>query len=84
MPYWHDSLYGLKTLDSGSTDLHTNIPAVRHGHCAFSASEALLSFALLTYQVSGEIPTNSEQVLTSEATRIRFRELARQRGLPLR
>ena len=84
VPYWHDSLYGIKTLESGSTDLHTNLPAVRHGHCAFSASEALLSFAWLTYQVSGEVPTNSEQVLTSEATRVRFRELARQRGLPLR
>jgi len=48
VPYWHETLYNLKTIAGGSflTD-HVNIPIDRYGHCNFTLEEALGGFALM-------------------------------------
>jgi hypothetical protein len=48
VPYWHETLYNLKTIAMGSflTD-HLNIPVDRYGHCNFTLEEALGGFALM-------------------------------------
>jgi pimeloyl-ACP methyl ester carboxylesterase len=60
VPYFHEQLYDLKTLFSGSLlTRHLNIPVDRYGHCNFTKDEALFSFAImllydgLLEQVSG-------------------------------
>jgi pimeloyl-ACP methyl ester carboxylesterase len=48
VPYWHEVLYQLKTLASGSfLKRHLNIPIDRFEHCNFTATEVLTSFAAL-------------------------------------
>jgi pimeloyl-ACP methyl ester carboxylesterase len=54
VPAWHETLYGWKTLLSGSLLLHTNIPISRYGHCAFEPNELLGGFALLILKVTGQ------------------------------
>ncbi len=54
VPYWHEPLYSLKTLLSGSFLLHTNIPILRYGHCTFETNELLGGFALLVLKVTGQ------------------------------
>ncbi len=53
VPYWHETLYNLKTLFSGSLMHHLNIPVVRYGHCAFNRQELLTAFAILLFMSGG-------------------------------
>jgi hypothetical protein len=48
VPYWHETLYNLKTIAEGSfLTRHVNIPVDRYGHCNFTREEALGGFALM-------------------------------------
>ena len=48
VPYFHESLYALKTLSTGSfLTRHFNIAIDRFGHCQFTRDEALVSFAIM-------------------------------------
>ena len=48
VPYWHETLYSLKTIAEGSfLTRHVNIPVDRYGHCNFTREEALGGFALM-------------------------------------
>ncbi len=48
VPYFHETLYNLKTIVTGSflAD-HYNIPIDRYGHCNFTLDEAMGGFALM-------------------------------------
>jgi len=48
VPYWHETLYNLKTIAAGSfLKEHVNIPIDRYGHCNFTLDEALGAFTLM-------------------------------------
>lgn len=49
VPYWHEPIYNLKTLFSGSLLRHLNIPVVRYGHCAFNQNELLTAFTIMVF-----------------------------------
>lgn len=52
VPYWHETLYRLKTLIRGSFMNFINIPISRYGHCQFTATEALAAFYLMVIKSS--------------------------------
>ena len=81
VPYWHELLYRRKIVVNSDLMLHTNIPSLRYGHCNFSAAEVLLAFAVLVYQVTGELP-DVDQVLTDAPVWDTYRDLAPVYGLP--
>ncbi len=83
VPYFHEFLYNLKTLSSGSLlTNHVNIPINRYGHCNFKPEEALLGFGLMLLY-AGEMDT-----LEGVGTLLRggqlssFANYAEQYGLP--
>lgn len=80
IPYWHQSIYTLKTLLTGSFGRHVNIPILRYGHCNFTAPEALVGFAVLLFMSGMPDAAVVEGVLPDEASRAEFRALARQYG----
>jgi pimeloyl-ACP methyl ester carboxylesterase len=50
VPYWHEQLYSLKTLASGSLlTRHFNIPIDRFEHCNFTVDEVLSAFAVMLF-----------------------------------
>ncbi|MBN2243336.1 MAG: alpha/beta hydrolase [Acidobacteria bacterium] len=53
VPYWHETIYNLKTLFSGSLLHHLNIPVSRYGHCAFTQEELLTAFAVMLFMSGG-------------------------------
>lgn len=63
VPYWHEQLYNLKTLQAGSfLSRHLNIPIDRFEHCNFTPDEVLASFAVLLFYdgaISGVTGTGS-------------------------
>jgi len=75
VPYWHEPLYALKTLASGSLlTRHFNIPIDRFEHCNFTPDEVLSAFAVMLFydnvlqNVSGTASfLNAEQVNAFEA-----------------
>lgn len=81
VPYWHELFYQHKVSTSGSDAPYTHIPSLRYGHCTFGASEVLLAFAVLVYQVTGELP-DLDLLVTEDATWDAFREQAPAYGLP--
>jgi hypothetical protein len=56
VPAWHENIYGLKVLASGSVSKYYNIPVDRYGHCAFEAGEAALSLLVLRILVLVNAP----------------------------
>jgi len=83
VPYFHESLYNLKALSSGSLLAeHINIPINRYGHCNFKPEEALLGFGLMLLY-AGEMDTLEgvgSLLRGSELTS--FEKSADQYGLP--
>jgi len=75
VPYWHEPLYSLKTLASGSfLTRHFNIPIDRFEHCNFTQDEVLAAFAVMLFydnvlqSVSGTASfLTAEQVKAFEA-----------------
>ena len=50
VPYFHEQIYDLKTLVSGSwLTRHVNIAIDRFGHCNFTQDEALFGFAVMLF-----------------------------------
>jgi pimeloyl-ACP methyl ester carboxylesterase len=50
VPYWHETLYSLKTLASGALlTRHLNIPIDRFEHCNFTSDEVLGAFAVMLF-----------------------------------
>lgn len=85
VPYFHEDLYNLKTLASGSfLTRHLNIPIDRFEHCNFTADEALFAFAvMLFYDGSLQQVTGTGAFLTS-SEQAAFDRRARAAGLPYR
>ncbi|MFQ5854448.1 MAG: serine aminopeptidase domain-containing protein [Anaerolineae bacterium] len=80
VPYWHVPLYRWKVFWKGAALRHSNVPALRYGHCNFKASEVLVSFALLVLKVTGEELIGVESVLPDASSRAEFLQLAEQHG----
>jgi pimeloyl-ACP methyl ester carboxylesterase len=85
VPYFHEELYNLKTLASGSfLTRHLNIPIDRFEHCNFTADEALFAFAvMLFYDGSLQAVTGTGAFLTP-SEQAAFDRRARAAGLPYR
>lgn len=85
VPYFHEVLYLLKTLASGSLLVrHVNIPVDRYEHCNFTAGEVLFAFALmLAYDASLDEVTGVGSFLAGEDL-ARFEQRARGAALPYR
>jgi hypothetical protein len=75
---WHETLYGLNVLFTGSVIEYLQVPVVRYGHCNFEPPEVLLGFAALVAKVSGQSLANAEQALPTDEMRQQFRALALQ------
>jgi pimeloyl-ACP methyl ester carboxylesterase len=85
VPYWHEPLYDLKALVSGSLlTRHINLPVDRFGHCNFTRDEALFSLSVMLFydglldQVSGTASFLTPTELAG------FERLAQAAGLPNR
>jgi len=53
IPYWHETLYTLKTLAAGTLLDRINLPVANYGHCTFSAGDILAAFALIVLRDTG-------------------------------
>jgi pimeloyl-ACP methyl ester carboxylesterase len=80
VPYWHEPLYRIKTLATGSALLYTNIPILRYGHCNITASEALVGFALMVFKGTGNPLLGAEVLLPNLRSQLDYLNLARQQG----
>ena len=80
VPYWHEPIYRWKVWSNGDDALHTNIPSLRYGHCAFGAGEATFSLGLLVYRVTGDLPLSPDEVL-SPAQQMEYDQLMESQGL---
>ena len=85
VPYVHEQLYALKTLESGSwITRHLNIPIARFEHCNFTAGEVLVAFGImLLYDGVLEEMSGVGSVLTSSEMAA-FERRAQAVGLPYR
>ncbi len=55
VPSFHETLYGLKVIQTGSSALHTNILVTnRYGHCNFELAELQTAFGQLILKVTGQ------------------------------
>jgi pimeloyl-ACP methyl ester carboxylesterase len=83
VPYFHEQLYNLKTLLSGSLfTRHLNFPVDRYGHCNFTKDEALFSFAvMLLYDGLLDHVSGTEAFLTASELAA-FESRAQAVGLP--
>jgi hypothetical protein len=60
IPYWHETLYTLKTLSTGSSAMRTNFPIQAYGHCNFDEGQALVSFLTLALKTAAPLATSME------------------------
>jgi hypothetical protein len=83
VPYFHEILYTLKTLSSGSFLVdHVNITVDRFEHCNFTPGEAIGAFALmLLYAGDLDVLLGVGSVLQGEAL-VTFEHLAQQYQIP--
>jgi len=66
-PYWHETLYNLKVLASGSASKHVNLPVFRVGHCNFTAGEAVFAFSVMLLMAGQPLPLSTvEKALPNE------------------
>jgi hypothetical protein len=75
IPYWHEPLYTLKTLGSGSASQRINLLIQAYGHCNFNAAQALAAFVLMVLKAEGAAPADAAQVLPTDALRQQFEQL---------
>jgi pimeloyl-ACP methyl ester carboxylesterase len=81
IPYWHEKLYALKTLLSGSfLRRHINIKIDRYGHCNFKAPEVLAGFAIVVFMANRQPLTGIETALPDAASREEYRSIVRANG----
>jgi pimeloyl-ACP methyl ester carboxylesterase len=82
VPYWHEPFYRYKIEVAGAQGLHKNIPILpRYGHCNFSAPQVLVAFMLLVREVTGQVISDADQVLSSPEEKAEYRDLAAPLGL---
>jgi pimeloyl-ACP methyl ester carboxylesterase len=85
VPVFHQDLYTLKAIASGSASQLLPIRVSRYGHCNFTAAEVLVSFALMVWKAEGFFDVaRMEHAIAVAATREEFHRLARERGLTRR
>lgn len=53
IPYWHETLYTLKTVVAGTFFDRINIPVNAYGHCNFTGGEVLAAFDLIVLRDLG-------------------------------
>jgi pimeloyl-ACP methyl ester carboxylesterase len=85
VPYWHEELYALKTLFSGSfLTRHLNIPIDRFEHCNFTKEEAIFGFVvMLIYDgIVGGVSGTASALSGPELTTLEAQ--ARKAGVPTR
>jgi hypothetical protein len=75
VPYWHEVLYQLKNLKSGTGANHLNIPIIRYGHCAFTPSELVFGFGLMVFKATGSWPAGALQALPNATLRSQYNAL---------
>ncbi len=78
VPYWHETLYTIKTVLNHSLLNRINIPIVRYGHCNFKSSEALGAFAILVLRSGGLSLKNIDKVLPDATVRAEYNQLVNQ------
>ncbi len=82
VPYWHETIYRLKTAAAGSGLKHINIPVDRYGHCAFNTSEVLFAFSLMHWMATGEMLSTATNLLPDRIQLEQFEDMAKQYQLP--
>ena len=83
VPYFHEFLYNLETLSSGSLlTKHVNIPINRYGHCNFQPEEALLGFGLMLLYAGEMDSLEGVGTLLRGGELTSFEKYAEQYGLP--
>lgn len=80
IPYWHQPLYQVKALAAGTGLTLISAPAIRYGHCAFTRTEALASFAVLVVRVTGRDLIASTDAFPTRVAGREFLDLAREQG----
>ncbi len=75
-PYWHETLYNLKVIASGSLAKHINLPVFRVGHCNFTAGEAVFAFSVMLTMAGEPLPfTAVEKALPTEKMLKPYRDM---------
>jgi pimeloyl-ACP methyl ester carboxylesterase len=81
IPYWHEKMYVLKTLLSGSyLRRHINIRIDRYGHCNFKAPEVLAGFAIMVFMANRQPLTGIEAALPDAVSLDEYRSIVRANG----
>jgi pimeloyl-ACP methyl ester carboxylesterase len=80
VPYWHSGLYKLKTIAAGRGGKLLRVPSWEYGHCAFTQSEVVATFAVLVLRVTLRNLVVSADVFPDDGARSEFLELAREHG----
>jgi len=85
VPYFHETLYDLKTLAAGSfLTRHLEIPIDRYGHCNFTKDEALFSFAVMLLYDGILSSVSGTSSYLSPPQEVAFEASASAAGLPVR
>ncbi|MDX1701520.1 MAG: alpha/beta hydrolase [Melioribacteraceae bacterium] len=79
-PYWHQSLYRIKTSQTGSRVLHTNMPVFKYGHCNFEIEDVLAGFSILVLKVTLQQLLVPETIFVKENSKLQFVRMAKQYG----
>ena len=83
VPYFHETLYTLKTLASGSfLTRHLNIPIDRFEHCNFTIEELLVSFAVMLVYDNNVQQVSGGAEIFGEAGAQRFGRRLRAMNIP--
>ncbi|WP_319404680.1 hypothetical protein [uncultured Desulfosarcina sp.] len=83
VPYFHEFLYNLKSLNNGSLlSEHINITINRYGHCQFTVDEALAGFALMLFYNGDLQLLNGVGSILQGSQLESFEVIAEQQGIP--
>jgi pimeloyl-ACP methyl ester carboxylesterase len=81
VPYWHEQLYAVKTLLSGSLlKRHVNLRIERYGHCNFRAAETLAAFGTMLLLAGNPDVSGLETALPDAESRAAFRRIMREQA----
>jgi pimeloyl-ACP methyl ester carboxylesterase len=81
VPFWHETLYALKTLQAGTFLARSDIPVLRYGHCAFNGGEVIAAFALMVFRDIGSNLTSSIRSTLTGPALVDFERAGRLNGL---
>jgi hypothetical protein len=81
IPYWHETLYTLKTLADGTFSHRLNLPVNAYGHCAFTEGQVFTTFVLMVLADIGQDLSPQVESVLPQAQVEKFRDdLRRSRG----